>query len=41
MIALLADLRTQEPDNQDVQTAWQSILEGTDLTAIADNPILE
>ncbi|MEM6252333.1 MAG: DUF928 domain-containing protein [Cyanobacteria bacterium P01_D01_bin.156] len=41
MIALLADLRRQEPDNQDVHHAWQSILAGADLESVADIPILE
>ena len=41
MIALLADLRTQDPNNQDVHHAWQSILEGADLASVANSPILE
>jgi len=39
-IALLADLKKQDPNNQDVQHAWQSILEGADLTAVANAPIV-
>ena len=41
MIALLANLRTQEPGNQDVHNAWNSILEVTDLTDVANDPIVQ
>ena len=41
MIALLADLRRQEPNNTTVHQAWQSMLEGNDLAAVADSPILD
>ncbi|MEM9806711.1 MAG: DUF928 domain-containing protein [Cyanobacteria bacterium P01_D01_bin.56] len=41
MIAMLADLRRQDPDNQDVYYAWQSTLEGADLESVANAPILE
>ncbi len=41
MIALLADLRQQEPHNEAVHQAWQSMLEGNDLAAIANAPILD
>lgn len=40
MISLLADLRIQNPNDQEVQNAWQSVLEGTSLKAIANDPIL-
>lgn len=40
MIALLADLRTQEPSNQDIQNAWENVLAGTDLASVANDPIL-
>ncbi|NEQ48976.1 MAG: DUF928 domain-containing protein [Leptolyngbya sp. SIO3F4] len=41
MISLLADLRTQYPENSDIHEAWQSILETTDLAAVVNEPILE
>ncbi|MBT9311654.1 DUF928 domain-containing protein [Leptothoe kymatousa] len=40
MISLLADLRIQEPNNQDVHDAWHSILDVTNLTDVANEPIL-
>lgn len=40
MIALLADLRTQDPVDPNVEQAWHSILRSTNLTTIANEPIL-
>lgn len=41
MIALLADLRIQSPENTAVHEAWQSILETTDLAAVVNKPIVQ
>ncbi|MEM6252076.1 MAG: DUF928 domain-containing protein [Cyanobacteria bacterium P01_D01_bin.156] len=41
MISLLADLRIQNPTDQAVNSAWQDVLEGTELTEVANNPILK
>ena len=41
MIALLAELNTQYPNDAAIDDAWQSILAGTNLSAVADQPILK
>ncbi|MBT9313523.1 DUF928 domain-containing protein [Leptothoe kymatousa] len=41
MIAMLADLKRQRPNDQSVHEAWQSILAGANLTSVANTPVLE
>lgn len=41
MVSLLADLRTQNHNNPEIRQAWQSLLDGIELTPMADKPILE
>ncbi|MEO0433784.1 MAG: DUF928 domain-containing protein [Cyanobacteria bacterium J06656_5] len=41
MVSLLADLRTQHPNNPEIRQAWQRLLDGIDLTTMADTPIIE
>ncbi|MEL7506624.1 MAG: DUF928 domain-containing protein [Cyanobacteria bacterium J06554_1] len=41
MVSLLADLRTQHSNNPEIRQAWQNLLDGIDLTTMADTPIIE
>lgn len=40
MIALLAELQVQYPENSTIHEAWQSILTSTDLATVIDQPVL-
>ncbi len=41
MIALLADLRQQEPTNQVIYEAWQGVLASINLGSMVNEPIIE
>ncbi len=41
MVALLAELRRQEPTNQAVYEAWQGVLAGLELMAVVYEPIIK